>query len=338
MLTSSPVGYNIRKKTDVLKFTQYKPTSELVVSLNALEAGRKKVSSMEDVINLIKTGRSQSVTIDDVSILDLGNLMYNYSTTHRQIISSVDGLGAAVDSLKANDAAVIEYHDKRVFDYKVGSLSGGKDVYVKVRAEGIGPGAYTLIVSSYLIDQDNPNDTIYLGAVGLRRWGMPHALRNSPIERRFAYLWEDVQSFIKALRVYEFKDENGNVRYVAFFAAQEYMPRAKEYIHYYNIAVTSEEGEGTGAEKKFEPYYGKIVVPGMKMPLKKVNDIFTIYGDYFTGTILAVLKSNGNVLKEYYGVSFAVNEKTKKPYGVIESSDGIDIPKDVDEWVLIGSK
>ncbi len=67
----------------------------------------------------------------------------------RQIISSVDGLGAAVDSLKANDAAVIEYHDKRVFDYKVGSLSGGKDVGVRVKASEIDRGGYLL--TTYLI-------------------------------------------------------------------------------------------------------------------------------------------------------------------------------------------
>ena len=187
----------------------------------------------------------------------------------RQIISSVDGLGAAVDSLKANDAAVIEYHDKRVYDYKIGSLSDGKDVYVEVTANGIGPGGYSLIFEAYLLDRNNPSDTIYLGGVGLRRWGMPHTLRNSPIERRYAYLWEDVQSFIKALRVYEFKD-----RYVAFFAAQEYLDEIGKYKPKFRIFVIPKAKKGE--EGWFEPYYISWDVQGVKEALADV---------YFVGTL-----------------------------------------------------
>ncbi len=174
-----------------------------------------------------------------------------------------------MDSLKANDATVMQADVEKVFDYKVGSLSGGKDVYVKVTANGIGPGGYSLIFEAYLLDRNNPSDTIYLGGVGLRRWGMPHTLRNSPIERRFAYLWEDVQSFIKALRVYEFKD-----RWVAFFAAQEFYDEEIGYKHIYRIFVIPKAKEG---EKGwFEPYYIGWDAGGVKEALADV---------YFVGTL-----------------------------------------------------
>ncbi len=334
MLTSSPVGFGYKYDNGYdafSKYKKYKPTPEFVISLRSLEAiTNGNTYSISDVLNMIKTGKSGSISVEDVSILKLGDVMNDYVNAHRQIISSVDGLGAAVDSLKANDAAVIEYHDKRVFDYKVGSLSGGKDVYVGVEARNISRGGYSLLVYLYLVDR-NTGDTLSLGGLGLSRWGMPHTLRNSPIERRFAYLWEDVQSFIKALRVYEFKD-----RYVAFFAAQEYYPRIKKYKHIHRVFVIPNAKKGE--EGWFEPYYGSIDFPGMKSPLNEVYDVFTNYDNYFLGTILAVLKSNNGVLEEYYGVSFAVDENSKKPYGIIESTNGVNIPKDVGEWVLIGSK
>ncbi len=255
---------------------------------------------------LLKSGKFK-----DLSIGEIYNLVKEQE--RRQIISSVDGLGVAVDSLKANDAAVIEYHDKRVFDYKVGSLSGGKDVYVRVKAKNISRGGYSLLVYLYLVDR-NTRDTLGLGGLGLSRWGMPHTLRNSPIERRFAYLWEDVQSFIKALRVYEFKDENGNVRYVAFFAAQEYMPRAKEYIHYYNIAVISEEGEGTGAEKKFEPYMIVWRVPGVP---EEINNVY--FASYYSSVnkkfYYSLMVSVGDGSKGYTHLGF-VDEREKSLYWV----------------------
>ncbi len=259
---------------------------------------------------LLKSGKFK-----DLSIGEIYNLVKEQES--RQIISSVDGLGAAVDSLKANDAAVIEYHDKRVFDYKVGSLSGGKDVYVKITANGIGPGGYSLIFEAYLLDRNNSNDTIYLGGVALRRWGMPHTLRNSPIERRFAYLWEDVQSFIKALRVYEFKDENGNVRYVAFFAAQEYLDEIGEYNHYYNIVVIPEEwmkGEGTGADKKSEPYMIVWRVPGVP---EEINNVY--FASYYSSAnkkfYYSLMVSVGDGSKGYTHLGF-VDEREKSLYWV----------------------
>ena len=82
----------------------------------------------------------------------------------------------------------------------------------------------------------------------MRRWGMPYQVNALGTTLHGASVAEDVQSFIKALRVYEFKD-----RYVAFFAAQEYMPRAKEYIHYFRIFVIPKAKKGE--EGWFEPYY-----------------------------------------------------------------------------------
>ncbi len=182
----------------------------------------------------------------------------------RQIISSVDGLGAAVDSLKANDASVFEFQHEKVYDYKVGSLSGGKDVYVRVKAKGIGPGGYSLITYLYLVDR-NTQDTVGLGGISLRRWGMPHASTNTARPWKFADLAEDVQSFIKALRVYEFKD-----RYVAFFAAQEVFDEDIEfkYDHKFRFFVIPKAMEGE--EGWFEPYGVVWDVPGAKDELADV--------------------------------------------------------------------
>jgi len=316
--------------------SQYKPPSELVVSPNFLEAKSKKVISMDDVVNIIKTGRSQSATIDEVSILDLGDFMYNYTVTHRQIISSVDGLEAVVDSLKSDDATITENSVDRVFDYKIGSLSDGKDVYARVKAKNISRGGYSLLVYLYLVDRST-GDTLGVGGIGLSRWGMPYNTNptNPQDGLYYAHLYEDVQTFIRALRVYEFDD-----RYVAFFSAQEDLGEDMEdvgrYNHIFNTYVFPKAKEGE--EGWFKPYVGRIEIPGMKLPLKKVNDIFAKYNNYFTGTILAVLRNNGNVLEEYYGISFAVNEKTERSYAVIESTEGVDIPKDIDEWVILDSE
>ncbi len=134
---------------------------------------------------------------------------------------------------------------------------------------------------------------------------MPHTLRNSPIERRFAYLWEDVQSFIKALRVYEFKD-----RWVAFFAAQEYMPRAKEYIHYFRIFVIPKAKKGE--EGWFEPYMIVWDVQGSPEPINYADLLFTYNSamDKFY-YLLEVGVGDGN--RGYVNVGI-VYEKLKKIY------------------------
>ena len=289
--------------------------------LKALKAedGEKRGITMEDLVNAFKNGGLGS---HGATIFDAGDIINDYVNTHRQIISSVDGLGAAVDSLKANDATVMQADVEKVFDYKVGSLSGGKDVYVKVTANGIGPGGYSLIFEAYLLDRNNPSDTIYLGGVGLRRWGMPHTLRNSPIERRFAYLWEDVQSFIKALRVYEFKD-----RWVAFFAADHPTPSGTKHTHKFRIFVIPKAMEGE--EGWFEPYYMAGDLPGMKRPIKEVYDVFAVYNGNLVGTILAVLEKEGNQFKEFYGVSLLVTPN--QTYRTVQWTDGVNMSDDTEE-------
>ncbi len=95
---------------------------------------------------LLKSGKFK-----DLSIGEIYNLVKEQE--RRQIISSVDGLGAAVDSLTKHKVTVLEtYKDGGLSrDYKVGSLSGGKDVYVRVKAKGIGPGGYSLITYLFYI-------------------------------------------------------------------------------------------------------------------------------------------------------------------------------------------
>jgi len=62
-----------------------------------------------------------------------------------RIISSADGLEAVVDSLKQDGITVLQTHDEIFRDYKIGSLSDGKDVYARVKAKGIGGGGYSLL-------------------------------------------------------------------------------------------------------------------------------------------------------------------------------------------------
>ncbi len=247
----------------------------------------------------------------------------------RQIISSVDGLGAAVDSLKANDAAVIEYHDKRVFDYKVGSLSGGKDVYVGVEARNISRGGYSLLVYLYLVDR-NTGDTLSLGGLGLSRWGMPHTLRNSPIERRYAYLWEDVQSFIKALRVYEFKD-----RWVAVFVADHPTPSGTKRTHMYRFFVIPKAKEGE--EGWFEPYMIVWDVPGMKEELADVYFVSALSegGKRFNYMLVAEIGERKD--KGYFNLGFIDHAIREASYAVgTVKLDNWEPPKDL-RVVSLGS-
>ncbi len=285
------------------------------------EDGEKKGLTMDRVVSILASD-GKDLLSNGISVIHAGDIINDYVNTHRQIISSVDGLGAAVDSLKANDASVFEFQHEKVYDYKVGSLSGGKDVYVKVFANAIGPGGYNLIVDAYLLDRNNPSDTIYLGGVGLRRWGMPHASTNTARPWKFADLAEDVQSFIKALRVYEFKD-----RWVAFFAAQEYLDEIDKYKHKFRIFVIPKAKKGE--EGWFEPYYMAGDLPGMKRPLKEVYDVFAVYKGNLTGTILAVLEKEGDQFKEFYGVSFLVTPN--RTYRTVQWTDGVNMSDDTKE-------
>ena len=244
----------------------------------------------------------------------------------------MDGLGAAVDSLKANDATVMQADVEKVFDYKVGSLSGGKDVYVGVEARNISRGGYSLLVYLYLVDR-NTGDTLSLQGLGLSRWGMPY--NTNPSDPRnglnYAHLHEDVQSFIKALRVYEFKD-----RWVAFFAAQEVFDEDIEfkYDHKFRIFVIPKAKEGE--EGWFEPYYMAGDLPGMKRPIKEVYDVFAVYKGNLVGTILAVLEKEGNQFKEFYGTSFVV--MGKKVYSETQWTKGVKMPnKELYEYVRLTS-
>ncbi len=202
----------------------------------------------------------------------------------------------------------------RVFDYKVGSLSGGKDVYVRVKAKNVSRGGYSLFVYSYIVDRNDPSDTVYLGGVGLERWGMPYQVNALGTTLHGASVAEDVQSFIKALRVYEFKD-----RWVAFFAADHPTPSGTKRTHIYRIFVIPKAKEGE--EGWFEPYYMAGDLPGMKRPIKEVYDVFAVYKGNLVGTILAVLEKEGNQFKEFYGTSFVV--MGKKVYSETQWTKGV---------------
>ncbi len=145
----------------------------------------------------------------------------------------------------------------------------------------------------------------------------------------YAHLHEDVQSFIKALRVYEFKD-----RWVAFFAAQEYLDEIDKYKHMFRIFVIPKAKKG---EKGwFEPYYIAGDLPGMKRPIKEVYDVFAVYDGNLVGTILAVLEKEGNQFKEFYGTSFVV--MGKKVYSETQWTKGVKMPnKELYEYVRLTS-
>ena len=248
------------------------------------------------------------------------------SLSKRQIISSVDGLGAAVDSLKANDASVFEFQHEKVYDYKVGSLSGGKDVGVRVKASEIDQGGYLLTTYLYLEDR-NTGEIQPLGGITIHRWGMPHASTNTARPWKFADLAEDVQSFIKALRVYEFKD-----MWVAFFAAQEYMPRAKEYIHYFRIFVIPKAMEGE--EGWFEPYMIVWDVSGVKYPIEGTMEVFYPFGSKFY-YVIAVGLEGGDKKRGYVHIGYADVEK-KKLYYVVTQGGLDNSVKDQVKFVSLG--
>ncbi len=252
------------------------------------------------------------------------------SLSKHQIISSVDGLGAAVDSLKKHKVTVLEtYKDGGLSrDYKVGSLSGGKDVYVGVKAWAIGRGGYSLSVALYLKDRNN-GTILPLGGVDVRRWGMPY--NTNPSDPRnglnYAHLHEDVQSFIKALRVYEFKD-----RWVAFFAAQEFYDEEIGYKHIYRIFVIPKAKEGE--EGWFEPYMIVWDVQGVKEKL--YDTMFKVAlnesEDKLYFIIVAGIGEGGK--KGYLNVGY-VDEVKKRLYGYIDKIDISWDPKDKGRLELV---
>ncbi len=127
----------------------------LLVSGNGFlkaEEGEKRGITMDRVVSILASD-GKDLLSNGISVIHAGDIINDYVNTHRQIISSVDGLGAAVDSLTKHKVTVLEtYKDGGLSrDYKVGSLSGGKDVYVRVKAKGIGPGGYSLITYLFYI-------------------------------------------------------------------------------------------------------------------------------------------------------------------------------------------
>jgi len=334
VLATSPLDYNMQKRIKEVNFSEYKPSPELVFSLSTLGAKNRQEDtfSLRDVLSMIKTGRSDSIYVENVSILKLGDVMNNYVNTHRQIISSVDGLEAVVDSLKSDDATITEYSVERVFDYKIGSLSDGKDVYARVKAKGIGGGGYSLIVYLYLVDKE-AQDTIGLGGISLRRWGMPYNTNPSNPQDGLYYarLYEDVQTFIKALRVYEFKD-----RYVAFFSAQEYLPRMKTYIHYHNIYVFPKAKEGEG-KKKVTPSVIRWEVQGAKEKLKFVDEVFAVGGRKNEKFYFALVVGVGDGKKGYSSIGLVDQEK-RKLYSIISSLNWDWSPPGNIEYIVLSSR
>jgi len=219
----------------------------------------------------------------------------------------VDGLEAVVDSLKSDDATITENSVDRVFYYKIGSLSNGKDVYARVKAWGIGGGGYSLSVYLYL--QDRRDSTIQaLGGTSLRRWGMPYNTNptNPQDGLYYARLYEDVQTFIKALRVYEFKD-----RYVAFFAADAPTPSGRKHTHIFNTYVFPKAKKGE--EGWFGPYLIKWEVQGAPEAIHDVQLGFAVNNekDKFFYILGVGVGDKGE--KGYANIGF-VDQKNKKIY------------------------
>ena len=310
LILSAPIGFSVPRNLSSLKDVIETTFVRAEITPNSLSRVDKAVIKGDKSIRLVE--------------------MYDIlsSIGKRQIISSVDGLGAAVDSLKANDAAITENSVNRVWDYKIGSLPDGKDVGVRIKASEIDRGGYLLTTYLYLEDRST-GEIQPLGGVTIHRWGMPYQVNALGTTLHGASVAEDVQSFIKALRVYEFKD-----RYVAFFAAQEDLGKKYGYIHYFRIFVIPKAKKGE--EGWFEPYYISWDVQGVKEKLKFVDEKFAVGYDgrkfYFT-----VVVGVGDGKKGYSSVG-VVDQKNKRLYSIVSSLNWDWSPSKDIEYVILSAR